>query len=147
MNEDDVKAEINKWLNLSTKLVELEHERDVYSNRYYQEHSFYSHIVYNGREIRSEAPRVDEVAINLADASAIKDEHIKRVREQCQLFNYCTERLPPKKLEALRTSEYSHLDKLVYEMITDIKQATETKSNGTKQKYLNKLKKRMELFK
>lgn len=147
MNEDEVKAEIYKWLNLSAKLAELEHERDVYSRQYYQEHSFYSHIVYNGREIRSEAPKVDKVAINLADASAIKDKHIKRVREQCQLFNYCTERLPPYVLEALRTQEYSQLDKLVYEMILDIKQATETKYEGIKQKHLNKLKKRMELFK
>lgn len=114
MNEDDVKAEISKWLNLSTKLVELEHERDVYSNRYYQEHSFYSHIVYDGYSIRSEAPKVDKVAINLADVSTIKDKRIKRVREQCQLFNYCTERLPPKELEALRTQEYSQLDTLVY---------------------------------
>lgn len=147
MNEDDVKAEITKWLNLSAKLVELEHERDVYSRQYYQEHSFYSHIVYNGREIRSEAPRVDEVAINLADASAIKDKHIKRVREQCKLFSYCTARFPPDMLKALRTQEYSHLDTLVYEMILDIKQATETRSKGTKQKYLNQLKKRMELLK
>lgn len=142
------KEEISKWLNLPYFIAELEHDKATFSQKYYSEHSFYSHIVYDEyRGIISEAPRVDEVAINLADASAIKDKHIKRVREQCKLFNYCTARLPPKELEALRTSEYSHLDTLVYEMILDIKQATETRSKGTKQKYLNQLKKRMELLK
>lgn len=148
--------EIKKWLNLPLHIAELEYERATFSNNYYQEHSFYSHIVYDDdRGIISEAPRVDMVAINLADACLVKDRHIKRVREQYTLFMECLSRLPTNEVETLKTHylgfdsymEFTKLDETIYKIIEDIKKITESINESVKTNHLQKLKKRMEQLK
>ena len=150
------REEINKWLNLPYLIAELEYERATFSNNYYQEHSFYSHIVYDEyRGIISEAPRVETVAINLADACLVKNRHIKRVREQYTLFMECLSHLPTNEVETLKTHYlgfdsylvFTKLDETIYKIIEDIKKITESINESVKTNHLQKLKNRMEQLK
>lgn len=150
------REEINKWLNLPYLIAELEHDKATFSQNYYSEHSFYSHIVYDDdRGIISEAPRVDKVAINLADACLVKDRHIKRIREQYTLFMECLSRLPTNEVETLKTHYlgfdsylvFTKLDETIYKIIEDIKKITESINESVKMNYQQKLKNRMEQLK
>jgi len=147
---------INKWLNLPLYIAEMEYERATFSQRYYNEHSFYSHIVYDDdRGIISETPKVEKIAINLVDTCAVKDKRIKRIKEQYVLFNECLSYLPAKELDSLKLRflafnsypVFTTLDEYVCEIIQDIKTATETDSEIMKQHYKLKLKNRMEKLK
>lgn len=156
VTDDTVKAEqeeITRWLNLYYEIAELEQEKETFSRNYYQEHSFYSHVVYDYyRGIISEAPRVDEVAINLADTHLVMDRHIKRVKEQQTLFNDCLARLPTKEVQRLRTHytddnsgiRFTEFDKDVCNLINDIKKLTESNERVVRIKYQKKLNNRME---
>lgn len=145
--------ELTRWLNLSYEIAELEQEKATFSSNYYQEHSFYSHIIYDDyRGIISEAPRVDEVAINLADTYLVMDRHIKRIKEQQTLFNDCLARLPTKEVQRLRTHysddnngvRFTEFDKAIYNLINDIKKLTESNERVVRIKYQKKLNNRME---
>lgn len=154
--DDTVQAkqeELTRWLNLSYEIAELEQEKATFSSNYYQEHSFYSHIVYDYyRGIISEAPRVDEVAINLADTQIVMDRHIKRIKEQQTLFNDCLARLPTNEVQRLRTHysddnsgvRFTEFDEAIYNLINDIKKLTESNELVVKIKYQKKLNNRME---
>lgn len=144
--------EINKWLDLPYFIAELEYERKVFSNNYYQEHSLYTHIVYNGQGIATETPRVEMVAINLADSCLVMDRRIKRNKEGYRLFSEFLARLPTKEVEALKTQyissnnqyAFTNLDRIIFNAIQDIKGIIETNDPETKTIYQKKLKKRME---
>lgn len=136
--------EINKWLNLPLHIAELEYERATFSNDYYQEHSFYSHIVYDDdRGIISEAPRVDTVAINLADSCLLLDRHIKRKKRQHKLFIQVLARLPTFEIDSLNEKETSE----ILSIIQTIRKITETNNAELRLKHENEFKNRMEKLK
>ena len=119
--------EIKKWLNFPYLIAELEHERVTFSQRYYQEHSFYSHVVYDDiRGVISEAPKVETLAIHLTDSCLVLDRRIKRLKEQYKLFSEWLARSPTNGKDTLKTTE----------IIQEIKRITETSSNEKKEKLL-----------
>ena len=127
--------EITKWLNLPYYIAELEYERETFSSNYYQEHSFYSHIVYDEyRGIISEAPRVDIVAMNIADSCMILDKRIKRLKEQHRLFTQWLARSPTNGKDVLKTLK----------IIQEIRIITETSNRDKRKKLLEEFKNRME---
>lgn len=87
-NEDqmDKEATLYKYFRIPEEIEQLEVERMNFSRNYYSEHSFYSHTVYDGYDIHNEAPRVETVAINLADAQKALHDHIKRKRRVYRQF-------------------------------------------------------------
>lgn len=136
--------EITKWLNLPYSIAELEYERAMFSSNYYQEHSFYSHIVYDDyRGIISEAPRVDMVAINLADSCLLLDHHIKRKKKQYNLFKQVLARLPSIELDGLNNKEINR----ILSIIQVIRNVTETNNAELRLKHENEFKNRMENIK
>lgn len=112
-------ATLYKYFNMPNEIQRLEVERMNFSCNYYNEHSFYSHTVYDGFDIHSEAPRVEQVAINLADAQQALDDHIKRKRRVYRQFKDWIAKLPAEQRFHLE-AKYLHYQVLSYWTIEDI---------------------------
>lgn len=134
------KAEINKWLNLPYLIAELEEELATFSDNYYKEHSFYSHTVYTEHfGIITEAPRVEDIAINLADSCLSLEHRIKRNKAEYKRFKLLLACLPIYDLNAL---DDERID-TVYNGIQFIKKISATRNKGIRNKlekeFINKL--------
>ena len=137
-------AEIKKWFNLPNLIAELEEEKEKFSQNYYEEHSFYSHIVYDDvLGVISEAPRVEDIAINLADSCLLLERRIKRNKRQYKLFKQAMVLLPTFKLDSLNEKEIIK----ILSIIQLIKKMTETNNTEIRLKHENEFKNRMENIK
>ncbi|MGE7365192.1 hypothetical protein ACQKKE_00935 [Desemzia incerta] len=138
---EEKSEEITRWLNLPVAIAELEYERATFSSNYYQEHSFYSHVVYDDvRGIISEAPRVDLVAINIADSCLLLEQRIKRNKQQYKLFKQVVARLPTIEVDSLNDKEIDD----ICTFIQLIRKITETTNAELTLTYQNEFKKRLE---
>lgn len=138
------KEEISKWLNLPYFIAELEEELENFSSNYYREHSFYSHTVYTEHfGIVTEAPRVEDVAINLADSCMVLSDRIKRNKADYRRFKQLLTYLPINDLHALDDERTN----TVYDGIQFIKKISATKHRGIRFKLEIEFKKRMENIK
>ncbi|MCI3028540.1 hypothetical protein LMF32_05425 [Desemzia sp. C1] len=138
---EEKNEEITRWLNLPVAIAELEYERATFSSNYYQEHSFYSHVVYDDvRGIISEAPRVDLVAINIADSCLLLEQRIKRNKQQYKLFKQVVARLPTIEVDSLNDREIDD----ICTFIQLIRKITETTNAELTLTYQNEFKKRLE---
>ncbi len=133
--------DINKWLNLPYSIAELEYELKTFSQSYYQEHSFYSHTIYDEiHGVITEAPRVEDVAINLADSSLVLESHIKRNKAEYKLFEQYVSRLPVFEVDSLNDKEVTELCSVIQE----IKKISRTNNIDLKIKLEKEFKNRME---
>ena len=118
---------LHKYFHIPEEIEQLEIKRRDFSRNFYNEHSFYSHIVYTGHDIHSEAPAVETLAINLVDAQQSLNNHIKRKRRVYRQFMNWVETLPVDKqfhLEAkyidYEATSYWAIEDVAYRKIIDL---------------------------
>ena len=118
---------LHKYFHIPEEIEQLEIKKRDFSRNFYNQHSFYSHIVYDGYDIHSEAPAVETLAINLADAQRSLNDHIKRKRRVYRQFMNWVKTLPVDKqfhLEAkyidYEVTSYWAIEDVAYNKVIDL---------------------------